>query len=138
MYICNLLLSQSFQLQHSPDSKEFILEELDQTYAILGDYFKLLFVPFGNASTDSDSKTVECQHGDFECSGNSYEQCSIFLYPNPDAYLPYVSCLASLSNDELEEELAYENCAEKASLDWPSIKNCHDNEELSWKLQLKA
>lgn len=124
----------------SPDSKEFILTELDSTYASLGEYFDLEYVPYGNADIDYDTQTVRCQHGEAECSGNSFEQCAIAIYDyDADKYLPYASCLASKPVDVLEEgDMAYKSCAEKTSLDWSLIKSCHDDEDISWTLQMSA
>ena len=111
---------------------------MDPTYALLKNYFNLTFIPYGNADIDKENHTVTCQHGDVECSANSFEQCAIEIYPNPDLYLRYVSCLATYQNDALEVNWPFEACAEKSSLSWQLIESCHDDPTMSWQLQVKA
>lgn len=98
----------------------------------------MTFVPYGNADLDEEAQTVDCQHGDAECSANSYEQCSIAIYLDPDLYLPYISCLASFSNGVLEKKWPFQTCAENSSLDWQLISSCHDDSNISWQLQLES
>ena len=51
----------------------------------------LTIVPYGNAHLDGD--TVTCQHGDDECSGNSWEQCAIAHYPDSVDHFPFCKLL---------------------------------------------
>ena len=46
-------------------------------------------VPYGNAQIDTATETVTCQHGELECSANSYEQCGMYLYPDQNVWMPY-------------------------------------------------
>ena len=46
-------------------------------------------VPYGNAQIDVATETVTCQHGELECSANSYEQCGMYLYPDQNVWMPY-------------------------------------------------
>jgi len=123
-----------------PDSKKYIITELDPTYIALRDIIELTFVPYGNAVINEEEHTVECQHYEEECSANSYEQCAIYYYPEPEQYLPFATCLAAVSNEDLVtgDEQIFEDCAVQSSLDWPLIRDCHDDEKLSWDLQVDA
>jgi len=97
----------------------------------------LTFVPYGNAKIDLNAKTVSCQHGDVECSGNSYEQCAIEAYPDAADYLPFVGCLASAGSAKMHLDQTFEDCANGASLDFGKIKACHDDVGKAWELQVK-
>ena len=99
----------------------------------------LTFVPFGNAkiSDKNDPSSLSCQHGDVECSGNSYEQCAIYKNPLPKDYLPFVGCLAGKASQLLKLDKTFEDCATEAGLDYSSIKACHDDADLAWQLQLQ-
>ena len=100
----------------------------------------LKVIPFGNARIEN--KTVSCQHGAGECDANSYEQCVIHFYPDPQHYLPMLACLYK----ELPMHLhptnfsvdPFEKCALGSNLEFSSIKHCHDCPNLSWKVLREA
>ena len=80
---------------------------------------------------------MTCQHGEDECSGNSYEQCAIDVYPDPKDYLPFITCFDQKSGQGALDDMM-EGCATTASLDWSKIKSCHDDADHAWSLQVAA
>ncbi|GMH91453.1 hypothetical protein TrVE_jg11538 [Triparma verrucosa] len=119
--------------------QEFMLYDLIPTYEDLGsDVMNVTVVPFGNAHiTDEDARTMTCQHGEDECSGNSYQQCAISLYSDPTDHLPYIGCFDEISGAMTVDE-AFETCATQQGLDWDGISACHDDADQSWALQVAA
>ena len=100
----------------------------------------LEIVPFGNAKMDD--KQVSCQHGVGECDANSYEQCMIYSYPDPNLYLPMLACLEEkLPMGKRESKFpvnVFEMCARNVSLDFAPIQECHDDVDMAWKILKQA
>ena len=96
----------------------------------------LTYVPYGNAKIDIDAKTVTCQHGETECDLNTYEQCVIDVYPDASDFLPFTACLAGKKNLSRQPEKALEECATEVNLDFDTIKECHDDADRAWDLQV--
>ncbi|KAH7986568.1 hypothetical protein HPB49_025904 [Dermacentor silvarum] len=62
-----------FYETYCPDSRNFVLEQLNSTYAELPNIVQLQLVPYGKASRrELPNKwySFDCQHGDKECYGN--------------------------------------------------------------------
>lgn len=99
-------------------------------------------VPYGNAQIDTATETVTCQHGELECSANSYEQCGMYLYPDQNVWMPYYVCLESKGSGEGGGGdaviAAVPECAEAAGMDAVAIESCHANATLAWELQEQA
>ena len=53
----------------------------------------LTAVPFGNAQYHPLTGKVQCQHGELECVGNSWEQCAIAHYPDTSDWFPFYYCI---------------------------------------------
>jgi len=104
----------------------------------MADIMNITFVPYGNANMNGDK--ITCQHGDDECSGNSYEQCAIHLYPDTADHLPFVYCFANSpeNHGSGSPDAAMEKCAGDANLEWDKIKACHDDADLALELQKAA
>ena len=97
------------------------------------------YVPYGNAKIDIDAKTVTCQHGDTECFANSYEQCVIDIYPDQEDFLPFIGCVAETPTQfKMSQDQTFEDCADAAGLDFSIIKDCHDDSDRAWELQVAA
>ena len=122
---------------YCPGCQQFTVDDLIPTYEALGsDVMNVTVVPFGNAHiTDEDARTMTCQHGEDECSGNSYEQCAISLYPDPTDHLSYIGCFDKISG-VMAVDKAFETCATQQGLDWDGISACHDDADQSWELQV--
>ena len=128
------------------DSQRFFHDQLDIAFNALGhDVMNLTVVSFGNAKLPAagNSHNITCQHGFGECDANAFEQCAIHLYPEPAQHVPYLSCLFKAlpmghRDDPFEQWMGLEPCAHTHHLDFALIKQCHDNPELTWKLQQEA
>jgi interferon gamma-inducible protein 30 len=125
------------------DSKRFFNDQLVPTYDQLGSQvMDLKIVVFGNARIDLTAKTLQCQHGEAECDANSYDQCAVDIYPYPDRYLPYLTCLFnSLPMGRRSEpfpEAVFASCARHAALGAHTLQQCRDDPERAWELQKTA
>lgn len=136
-----------------PDCREFLSKQIVPTYQMLGSsVIDLEVVVFGNAQIIDESdeshsldqpKKVECQHGVAECDANTYEQCAIHLYPYPERYLPFLTCLDETlphryNRDEPMDASLFAKCARFSALDFESIAACHNDPEMAWKLNVEA
>ena len=123
---------------YCPGCESFTVSDLYPTYQKEGmaDIMNITFVPYGNANMVGDKLT--CQHGEDECSGNSYEQCAIHLYPDVADHLPFVYCFANENHGSGAPDSAMEKCAGDSNLDFSKIKECHDDADLSLELQKAA
>jgi interferon gamma-inducible protein 30 len=122
------------------DSKRYFNEQLVSTYDQLGSQvMDLNIVVFGNARINLANKTVQCQHGEAECDANSYDQCAVDIYPYPDRYLPYMTCLFNSlpmgRRSEPYPTAVFASCARHAALDAQVLQQCHDDPERVWELQ---
>jgi len=87
-------------------------------------------VPFGNAKISY--RKVTCQHGEDECTANSYEQCSIAEYPAFAAHYPFIYCLEKHGSSMLHFTSA---CAKEARLDITRIEACVNHQTRAFALQ---
>lgn len=90
---------------------------------------------------DQRGKKIRCQHGSKECKADSYVQCSISSYPEPENYLRILDCsfkrlLKSDSPNAVriiapneQVEAAFSTCAIDNGLDFRPIQACYKNEE---------
>ena len=127
------------------DSQSFFHDQLMIAFNALDHtVMNLTVVSFGNAKLPSDdSHNITCQHGVGECDANAYEQCAVHLYPDPAQHVPYLACLfAALPmghrDDPFAQWTGLEPCAHSHHLDFGLLKQCHDDANLSWKLQQEA
>jgi interferon gamma-inducible protein 30 len=125
------------------DSKRYFNDQLVPTYDQLGaQVMDVKIVVFGNARIDLTNKTLQCQHGEAECDANSYDQCAIDIYPYPDRYLPYLTCLFNSlpmgRRSEPYPKAVFASCARHAALDVHALQQCHDDAERAWELQKQA
>jgi hypothetical protein len=126
-----------------PYCKAHFNDQLVPTYDQLGsEVMDLKVVVFGNARIDLTNKTLQCQHGEAECDANSYDQCAVDIYPYPDRYLPYVTCLFNSlpmgKKIEPFSKAAFASCARHAALDAHALQQCRDDPERVWELQKQA
>lgn len=118
-----------FYETYCPDSRNFVLEELNSTYAELSNIIQLQLVPYGKASLRRELPnkwfSFDCQHGDKECYGNLLQTCVIKYYPDPIVHLPLVVCMFSSSNPNR----AYDSCARKQGFDIDTLQKCVSGKE---------
>mmetsp|Transcript_14236 Transcript_14236/g.31145 ORF Transcript_14236/g.31145 Transcript_14236/m.31145 type:complete len:241 (-) Transcript_14236:29-751(-) len=123
-----------------PDCTDFYLSDLKKVFddPELRSIVRLHIIPFGNAHLDTERRELTCQHGPSECDANSYEQCAIWTYPDPEDHVRLVLCLAGVAAEDLKAELAshVRRCCAETGLDFDPIARCHGDETLSWSLQL--
>ncbi|XP_039757374.1 uncharacterized protein LOC120631762 [Pararge aegeria] len=106
-----------------PDSKSFILKQLEPTMQHLQDQIKLIFVPFGKSrSINYGDEGFECQHGPTECLGNIVQDCSLHLLNgrSDKEKLAYVAC-------EMDTEAGSQgryDCVENAKLSSAEVEHC--------------
>ncbi|CAB3244422.1 unnamed protein product [Arctia plantaginis] len=78
-----------------PDSKDFIVNELQPALTLLHNYLILKLIPFGKAKS-IDNTYFECQHGPTECTGNMVQSCALHVMKESGAndrkMLDYVVC----------------------------------------------
>jgi interferon gamma-inducible protein 30 len=125
------------------DSKRYFNDQLVPTYDQLGSQvMDVKIVVFGNARIDLTNKTLQCQHGEAECDANSYDQCAVDIYPYPDRYLPYLTCLFNslpMGRRRLPfPKAVFASCARHAALDAHALQQCRDDPERAWGLQKQA
>jgi interferon gamma-inducible protein 30 len=124
-------------------SKGFFNEQLVPTYDQLGSQvMDVKVVVFGNARIDLTNKTLQCQHGEAECDANTFDQCAVDIYPYPDRYLPYLTCLFNSlpMGKQIEpfSKAVFASCARHAAMDAHALQQCRDDPERAWKLQKQA
>lgn len=124
-----------FYETYCPDSKRFVLEQLNSTYAELSDIIELQLVPYGKATRrelPNHWYSFDCQHGDKECYGNLLQSCAIHYYPDPKVHLPFVACMFTANS----ANTAYERCARAAKFNLTVLEKCNRGQEGN-NLQLK-
>lgn len=114
----------------SPGCEDFLKTSLKEAYTTLGpSVMDLTIIPYGNALIDTENKTVQCQHGLGECDANTYELCVIESYPEPQAYVPFLTCMADKLTPGYRKDVfppdGFQACAEENHMFWPSIAGCH-------------
>ncbi|XP_045451855.1 GILT-like protein 1 [Melitaea cinxia] len=117
-----LLLSVYYE-SNCPDSKSFILNQLQPAYYLLHEYVKLKFIPFGKSRSISyGDEGFECQHGSAECLGNMVQDCALdqLKKESDKKKLAYVAC-------EMHSEAGSQgqfDCVEKSSLSSEQVEQC--------------
>ncbi|XP_076456849.1 gamma-interferon-inducible lysosomal thiol reductase-like [Babylonia areolata] len=112
-----------------PDCRQFITQQLYQTFTQVGHIMNLTLVPFGNAqeSKQGDRWVFQCQHGKQECVGNLLETCAIHaLGGNMDQIMPFIYCVESSQRSPMA---AVKTCAGKQGLPLEQILSCYNSSE---------
>uniref|UniRef100_U5ERN9 Putative gamma-interferon inducible lysosomal thiol reductase n=1 Tax=Corethrella appendiculata TaxID=1370023 RepID=U5ERN9_9DIPT len=110
-----------------PDSKNFIVRQLQPTYQRAPQLIEIQFVPYGKASTftnNDGSLRFECQHGPTECQANIIHACSIEAIHDSTIRLNFISCMI---RDNMIPKDAFHRCAKEYSIDIESIQKCYDS-----------
>ncbi|KYQ47358.1 GILT-like protein C02D5.2 [Trachymyrmex zeteki] len=106
-----------------PDSRSFVLKQLNPTYQKLLTNIEIELVPYGKAKTikTSDGYQFTCQHGPIECQANIIHACSIDVIKDPSVQLQFVACMIENNIDPVR---IMKTCAERIPVDLESIKKC--------------
>uniref|UniRef100_A0A182XN89 Gamma-interferon-inducible lysosomal thiol reductase n=1 Tax=Anopheles quadriannulatus TaxID=34691 RepID=A0A182XN89_ANOQN len=110
-----------------PDSKNFVLHQLQPAFDRAPELMDIEFVPFGKASwtTKSDgSLEFDCQHGPIECEGNTIHACVVEAVREPRTRLAMVACM--IQNNIMPRDIFY-RCAKEHGVEIESIKKCYDS-----------
>ncbi|XP_053672351.1 GILT-like protein C02D5.2 [Anopheles nili] len=110
-----------------PDSKNFVLHQLQPAYDRAPDLMTIEFVPFGKASwtTKSDgSLEFECQHGPIECEANTIHACVVEAVHDTHTMVNMVACM--IKNNIIPRDAFY-RCAKEHGVEIESIQKCYDS-----------
>ncbi|KAM3962030.1 gamma-interferon-inducible lysosomal thiol reductase [Aphomia sociella] len=106
-----------------PDSRSFILQQLQPAMKLLHKYILLNLIPFGKArSINNGEGGFECQHGPAECLGNIVQQCALDqMVDRTDLEkTTYVACeMKSVAGAQGSLE-----CVERANLSPDLVNEC--------------
>jgi len=114
---------------HCPDSKALIVGGLAAAVTKFKDEITYDLVPYGKASFRESEGTLvfRCQHGEKECSGNTFHACAI--NQNPDKILDvikFVQCSMMIVRNMPE---VMKQCATTNGLDFDKIQACESGDE---------
>jgi interferon gamma-inducible protein 30 len=112
-----------------PDSRQFIVHQLNPSWDSLHEIMDLSLIPYGKASskkTGDGSYEFECQHGPPECEANKFHACVVKQYHNKIS-VPVISCLMEHNRDT-------RGSLQKCTKNFPSVNpqeivECADGEE---------
>jgi hypothetical protein len=98
----------------------------------------LQLVAYGNTAYDSDSGEFTCQHGEGECSSDTYESCveyklsgdigSIEKGDTALAAWPFILCMEQAEGDPTQAQTCYESNMNTTALPWSTVNSCYNNE----------
>ncbi|CAK1582870.1 unnamed protein product [Parnassius mnemosyne] len=106
-----------------PDSKKFILEQLQPTVELLHKYVRLRLIPFGKSmSIDYGDEGFQCQHGPTECMGNLVQDCALkYMRKHNDVQrVNYVVCEMELEAGAMGNL----GCVKHARLPTDDVERC--------------
>lgn len=110
-----------------PDSKNFILKQLQPTFVRAPSLVDIQFVPYGKASTSTNtdgSLAFDCQHGPIECEANIIHACVVEAVHDAKTRLDMVACMI---RDNMIPKDAFYRCAKEYSVEIESIQKCYDS-----------
>lgn len=110
-----------------PDSKHFVLRQLQPAFDRAPALMDMEFVPYGKATTKTNpdgSLAFDCQHGPIECEGNIIHACVVEAVHDPRKKLAMVACMI---RDNFIPRDAFISCAKQHGVDIESIQKCYDS-----------
>eukprot|EP00088_Acartia_fossae_P002795 TRINITY_DN11163_c0_g1_i2.p1 TRINITY_DN11163_c0_g1~~TRINITY_DN11163_c0_g1_i2.p1 ORF type:complete len:230 (-),score=-4.80 TRINITY_DN11163_c0_g1_i2:142-831(-) len=114
-----------------PDSRSFIVRQLDQAWEEIPNLFFINYIPYGKAFTwyDEEKKTYtfRCQHGPRECEGNKVHCCANNHIEDPNIKFQYIRCMME---DNYNPTNAAKRCArEYSEVNVDRILKCAEGKE---------
>ncbi|KAG8034670.1 hypothetical protein G9C98_007746, partial [Cotesia typhae] len=78
-----------------PDSRGFVIRQVEPTYQKLPDNVIIQMIPYGKATTTElpNGYKFTCQHGPRECEANMIHACAIDIIKNPAVQLNFLTCM---------------------------------------------
>ncbi|CAD7085528.1 unnamed protein product [Hermetia illucens] len=111
-----------------PDSKNFIVKQLQATYRRAPELMEVQFIPYGKASTHvqpDGSLRFECQHGPMECQANIYHACAIEAIEDARARIDVVACMI---RDNQAAKEAMQKCTREYKVENSElIQKCYES-----------
>lgn len=110
-----------------PDSKNFIIKQLQPAFVRAPHLFEIQFVPYGKASTSTKpdgSLAFDCQHGPIECDANIIHACVVEAVHDAKTRLDIVACMI---RDNMMPKEAFYRCAKEYGVEIESIQKCYDS-----------
>lgn len=110
-----------------PDSKNFVLKQLQPTFSRAPNLIDIQFVPYGKATTSTKSDgslAFDCQHGPIECEANIIHACVIEAVHDAKVRLEMVACMI---RENMIPKDAFYRCAKEHGVEIESIQKCYDS-----------
>ncbi|EAT37686.1 AAEL010345-PA [Aedes aegypti] len=110
-----------------PDSKNFIIKQLQPAFVRAPHMLEIQFVPYGKATTSTisdGSLTFDCQHGPIECEANIIHACVVEAVHDAKTRLDMVACMI---RDNMIPKDAFYRCAKEHGVEIESIQKCYDS-----------
>lgn len=132
-----------------PDSKHFIIRQLQPSFYRAPTLVDFQLVPYGKAKVsakrividlkhlrqfyhllfqttqnEDGSLSFDCQHGALECEANIYHACAIEAIQEPKVLLDMVACMIK---DNYQPKEAMISCAKVNRIDYEPIQKCVDS-----------
>ncbi|XP_075977074.1 gamma-interferon-inducible lysosomal thiol reductase-like protein [Anticarsia gemmatalis] len=104
-----------------PDSRSFIVEQLQPTLKSYHEFIDVKLIPFGKAH-NINRKAFQCQHGPTECMGNVVQSCTLDLMQGRTDIdrADYVACeMNTQAGTKLDMQCVYE-----ADVDEEDVYQC--------------
>ena len=108
-----------------PDSRDFVVDQLNVTYSRVPEILDLTFVPWGKAEVGADG-AITCQHGAEECWGNRLQACSAAAVTSELDRVLVVSCLMDKQKSLDQDGPA---CLASVGLDWEEQTACAESDQ---------
>lgn len=103
-----------------PDSRNFLVNQLEPNWKNMSPYTDLRLIPFGKATYTANPAggwIFTCQHGNDECIGNILHACGIKYSTSTSQALAYAVCLMRAPGSGAA-------CASLAGIDFAPVEAC--------------
>ncbi|XP_052869801.1 GILT-like protein 1 [Anopheles cruzii] len=110
-----------------PDSKYFVLRQLQPAFQRAPSIMEIQFIPYGKATTTTKqdgSLAFDCQHGPIECEANIIHACVVEAVHDAKTRLDMVACMI---RDNIIPRESFQRCAKEHGVEIESIQKCYDS-----------